>query len=209
MPGRMLKAIGEDEQKGVDNFMADQPRPAAVIPAGTWLIDPAHTMARFTVRHMTIAPVSGRFPGVSGTVLVPASDPLAAIVTATLDVVSVTTGVPRRDDMIRSAEFLDAASYPAIAFQSKPATPRADGDWDLPGDLTIKGVTRPARLDLAFGGLIRHRGATRAGFTAAARINRKDFGVSFNGLIDTGGAVVSDAVEITIAAEIVLQEPDD
>jgi len=193
--------------------MADQPRPTgattAPIQAGTWLIDPAHTMARFTVRHMTIAPVSGRFTGVAGTVLVPESDPLDAIVTATLDVATVTTGVARRDDMIRSAEFLDAASYPAITFQSKPATARAYGDWDLPGDLTIKGVTQPVVLDLAFGGVIRHRDATRAGFTASTRINRKDFGVSFNGLLDSGGAVVSDTVEITIAAEVVRQEPDD
>lgn len=175
----------------------------APLESGTWTIDAAHTLVEFAVRHMTVARVTGRFAAVSGEVKVPDGDPLAATVTVSIDVSSVASGHPKRDELIRSADFLDAATFPVMTFTSGPAEAEGDGNWKIPGVLTIKGVSRPATLSATFGGVISHRGATRAGFSATTTINRKDFGVSFGALLDTGGAVVSDTVTISLEVELV------
>ena len=174
----------------------------APLEPGTWTIDAAHTLVEFAVRHMTVARVTGRFAAVSGEVKVPDGDPLAATVTVSIDVSSVASGHPKRDELIRSADFLDAETFPVITFTSEPAD-GADGNWKIPGVLTIKGVSQPVTLNATFGGVISHRGATRAGFSATTTINRKDFGVSFGALLDTGGAVVSDTVTISLEVELV------
>ena len=174
----------------------------ASLEPGTWTIDAAHTLVEFAVRHMTVARVTGRFGAVSGEVKVPDGDPLAATVTVSIDVSSVSSGHPKRDELIRSADFLDAATFPVITFTSEPAEDAGDGSWKIPGVLTIKGVSL-ATLNATFGGVISHRGATRAGFSATTTINRKDFGVSFGALLDTGGAVVSDTVTISLEVELV------
>lgn len=175
----------------------------APLAAGTWTIDAAHTLAEFSVRHMTVARVTGRFSAVSGEVKVPDGDPLGATVSVSIDVASVSSGHPKRDELIRSAEFLDAAQFPVVTFTSSPATDAADGTWQIPGMLTIKGVSQPVTLAASFGGVISHRGATRAGFSASAIINRKDFGVSFGSVLDSGGAIVSDTVTISLEVELV------
>lgn len=182
---------------------SDVPAP---LEAGTWTIDAAHTLVEFSVRHMTIARVTGRFGAVSGSAAVPEDDPLKATVTATIDVASVSSGHPKRDELIRSADFLDVDQFPVMTFVSHAPVPAASGRWRIPGELTIKGVTRPAELDAVFEGVIRHRGATRAGFSATTEINRKDFGVAWNGILDTGGAVVSDTVRISLEVELVRAE---
>ena len=175
----------------------------APLEPGTWTIDAAHTLVEFSVRHMTVARVTGRFSAVSGEVKVPDGDPLAATVAVTVDVASVSSGHPKRDDLIRSADFLDAGQFPVITFTSGPAEDGADGSWKIPGVLTIKGVSQPVTLDATFNGVISHRGATRAGFSATTKINRKDFGVSFGAVLDSGGAVVSDTVTISLEVELV------
>jgi polyisoprenoid-binding protein YceI len=175
----------------------------APLEPGTWTIDAAHTLVEFSVRHMTVARVTGRFSAVSGEVKVPDGDPLAATVSVSIDVAGVASGHPKRDELIRSADFLDAEHFPVITFTSEPAEPAADGQWRIPGVLTIKGVSRPVTLYATFGGVISHRGATRAGFSATTTINRKDFGVSFGAVLDSGGAIVSDAVTISLEVELV------
>lgn len=176
----------------------------APLEAGTWTIDAAHTLVEFSVRHMTVARVTGRFQAVNGKVTVPEDDPLAATVTVSIDVASVSSGHPKRDELIRSADFLDSDSFPVMTFTSSPAeAAAAEGVWRIPGILTIKGVSRPVVLDASFGGVISHRGATRAGFSATTKINRKDFGVSWGAALDTGGAIVSDTVTIGLEVELV------
>ena len=133
----------------------------------------------------------------------PDGDPLSATVSVSIDVASVSSGHRKRDELIRSADFLDAERFPVITFTSEPADQGADGQWRIPGVLTIKGVSQPATLYGTFGGVVSHRGATRAGFSATTTINRKDFGVSFGALLDSGGAVVSDAVTISLEVELV------
>ena len=174
------------------------------LEAGTWTIDAAHTLVEFSVRHMTVARVTGRFQAVNGTVMVPQDDPLGATVTVSIEVASVSSGHPKRDELIRSADFLDAENFPVMTFtSSRPSAAAADGTWRIPGTLTIKGVSRPVVLDASFGGVISHRGATRAGFSATTRINRKDFGVSWGATLDAGGAIVSDIVTISLEVELV------
>lgn len=174
----------------------------APLEPGTWTVDAAHTLVEFSVRHMTVARVTGRFAAVTGEVKVPDGDPLSATVSASIDVASVSSGHPKRDELIRSADFLDAENFPVITFASEPAAD-ADGQWRIPGVLTIKGISQPVTLQAAFGGVISHRGATRAGFSATTTINRKDFGVSFGAVLDSGGAIVSDTVTISLEAELV------
>ena len=134
----------------------------APLEPGTWTIDAAHTLVEFSVRHMTVARVTGRFAAVSGEVKVPDGDPLAATVSVSIDVPSVASGHPKRDELIRSADFLDAERFPVITFTSEPAGLGADGQWRIPGMLTIKGISQPVTLYTTFGGVISHRGATRA-----------------------------------------------
>ena len=177
---------------------------SAPLAAGTWTIDAAHTLVEFSVRHMTVARVTGRFAAVSGEVKVPDGDPLAATVSVSLDVASVSSGHPKRDELIRSSDFLDAETFPLITFTSEPAEPgNREGAWRIPGVLTIKGVSKPVVLDAVFGGVISHRGATRAGFSATTTVDRKDFGVSWGALLDSGGAIVSDTVTISLEVELV------
>ena len=152
---------------------------------------------------MTVARVTGRFSAVSGEVKVPDGDPLAATVSVSIDVAGVASGHPKRDELIRSADFLDAEHFRVITFTSEPAEPAADGQWRIPGVLTIKAVSQPVTLYATFGGVISHRGATRAGFSATTTINRKDFGVSFGAVFDSGCAIVSDAVTISLEVELV------
>ncbi len=113
----------------------------APLEPGTWTIDAAHTLVEFSVRHMTVARVTGRFAAVSGEVKVPEEGPLAATVAVSIDVSSVASGHPKRDELIRSADFLDAARFPVITFTSEPAEYGVDGNWKIPGLLTIKGVS--------------------------------------------------------------------
>ena len=174
--------------------------------AGTWSIDPVHSNVEFAVRHMMISKVRGKFRTFSGTV-VTGEDPLESSVTAEIDLNSIDTGQEQRDAHIRSADFFEAETYPTMTYRSTGVRRHGD-DFVLDGQLTLKGVTRDVQLKLEVNGVGPDAyGGTRAGFTATTEINRKDFGVNFNAVMETGGAVVSDKVTIHLEIEAVLQQP--
>ena len=173
--------------------------------AGTWAIDPVHSEVSFVVRHMMVSKVRGRFDKFEGTIIT-APDPLQSSVTATVDLSSVNTGEPNRDNHIRSADFFEVESHPTLTFRSTGVRPDGD-DFLLDGELTIRGTTRPITLKLEVNGFGPDAyGGTRAGFSATGEINRHDFGVSYNGPIPGGGVAVSEKVTINIEAEGVLSQ---
>jgi polyisoprenoid-binding protein YceI len=173
----------------------------------TYQIDPAHTSAQFKVRHMMIANVKGEFDKVSGTVNFDPANPSASTVEATVDVASISTRDEQRDAHLKSADFFDVEKFPAIAFKSKKVTASGSDSFTVVGDLTIHGVTK--EVDLKVEELTEEAkdpwGNLRRGAEAKTRINRKDFGMTFNMALDTGGFMVGDEVDLTIDAELVRQ----
>jgi polyisoprenoid-binding protein YceI len=170
--------------------------------AGTWTIDPVHSEVGFSVRHMMVSKVRGKFTTVTGEI-VTGADPLDSSATAEIDLSSIDTGNEQRDDHLRSADFFDIAKTPTMTYRSTGIRPDGD-DFVVDGELTLRGVTRqvPLRLELngfgpdAYGGV-------RAGFTATGEINRTDFGVSWNAAIEAGGVVVADKVTLHLEIEAV------
>ena len=173
--------------------------------SGTWAIDPVHSEVGFSVRHMMVSKVRGKFTTFEGQ-LVTGADPLASSVTATIDLTSIDTGNADRDNHVRSADFFDVDQNKTMTFRSTGV--RADGaDFVLDGELTLKGVTKPVSLRLELGGFGPDSyGGTRAGFTAHGEIVRSDFGVSFNAPLETGGVVLADKVTVQLEIEAVLQQ---
>jgi polyisoprenoid-binding protein YceI len=172
--------------------------------AGTWSIDPVHSEVGFAARHMMVSKVRGRFRTFSGQ-LVTGADPLDSSVTAEIDLSSIDTGNEQRDAHIRSADFFEVETYPTMTYQSTGVRPHRDG-FILDGKLTLKGVTRDVPLTLELNGFGPDPyGGTRAGFTATGELNRSDFGISFNAVMETGGVVVSEKITIQLEIEAVLQ----
>jgi polyisoprenoid-binding protein YceI len=180
-----------------------------------WFFEPGHTAAAFCVRHMMVTHVRGHFKNVRGTLLFDPADPAGASVEATIDAAALWTGEPDRDAHLKSADFLDAAAFPAITFKSERVELAGARDANVHGLLTIRGVTRPVTFRASFlgtwqtpwweGGVDRGP-KTRAGFVGSTCINRHDFGVSWNSVLDHGGVVVGSDVEITLDAEAILEE---
>ena len=175
--------------------------------AGTWTVDPVHSEVSFVVRHMMVSKVRGRFDKFSGTITT-AEDPQQSTVTAIVDLSSVNTGEPNRDNHIRSADFFEVEKHPEMTFQTSGV--RRDGDeFLLDGDLHLRGVTRPVTFRLEVNGFGPDAyGGTRAGFSATTEINRTDWGVSYNGPIPGGGVAVSDKVTINLEIEAVLDKAE-
>ena len=172
--------------------------------AGTWSIDPVHSEVGFAARHMMVSKVRGRFRTFSGQI-VTGADPLGSSVTAEIDLSSIDTGNEQRDAHIKSADFFEVETYPTMSYRSTGVRRHGDG-FVLDGKLTLKGVTKDVPLTLELNGFGPDPyGGTRAGFTATGEINRSDFGVSFNAVMETGGAVVSDKITIHLEIEAVLQ----
>lgn len=180
---------------------------AATVPgyvAGTWEIDPVHSEVGFVARHMMVSKVRGRFTSFSGE-LVLGEDPLQSSATATIDLTSIQTGNEQRDQHIRSADFFEVDKYQTMTYRSTGIRPEGD-HYVLEGELTLKDVTKPVELTLELNGFGPDPyGGTRAGFTAAGEINRRDFGVNFSAPMETGGVVVSDKVAIQLEIEAVLK----
>jgi polyisoprenoid-binding protein YceI len=180
---------------------------AATIPgyvAGTWTIDPVHSEVGFSVRHLMVSKVRGKFTKFSGQI-VTAEDILSSSVTAEIDLSSIETGAEQRDAHLRSPDFFDTDNHPLMTFRSTGIRAHGDG-YVVDGELTLKGVTRNVPLNLEVNGFGPDAyGGTRAGFTATGEINRQDFGVSWNAAMETGGVVVSDKVAIHLEIEAVLQ----
>ncbi len=172
-----------------------------------WQIDPAHSAAHFSVRHLMISNVRGEFTKLSGSAVIDPTNPANSSVEVTIDAASVNTREPQRDAHLRSPDFFDVAKYPAITFRSTQVEAHGVDNLKVTGDLTIHGVTHPVTLDVEgpTPPVKDPWGNIRAGVTATAKINRKDFGVAFNALTETGGVVVGDEVKITIEAELIQQ----
>jgi len=172
---------------------------------GTWQIDQAHSDISFSVRHMMVSKVKGRFGAFSGTI-VTADNPLESSVTAEIDATSIDTNQQQRDDHVRSADFFEVEKYPTITFRSSSLEPAGD-DYLVHGELTIKGNTRNVDLKLELNGFGPDAyGGTRAGFTATTEISRKEFGVDISLPMDGGGVVVGDKIAITLEIEAVLDQ---
>ncbi len=173
--------------------------------AGTWTIDPVHSEVSFTVRHMMVSKVRGRFDKFDGTI-VTAGDPLQSSVTADVDLASVNTGNDTRDNHVRSEDFFHVEKHPTMTFRSTGIRP-AGHDYLLDGELALHGVTRPVTFRLEVNGFSPDPyGGTRAGFSATTEIDRNDWNVSFNGPIPGAGAgmILSDKVTVTLEIEAVL-----
>jgi polyisoprenoid-binding protein YceI len=172
--------------------------------AGTWDIDPVHSDVSFTVRHMMVSKVRGRFATFGG-VIVTAPELTDSSVTTTVDASSIDTGNGQRDGHLRTADFFEAERYPTWEFRSTAIRPDDDG-LAIDGELTIKGVTRPVTFGLGVNGFGPDAyGGTRAGFSASTAINRSDFGVDIAMPLDGGGVVVSEKVGIELEIEGVLR----
>lgn len=172
---------------------------------GTWKIDPTHSELSFTVRHLAISKVRGTFEDFDVTV-VTTDDPIKTTVSATVEIASVNTNQKDRDKHLRTSDFFAADQYPQMTFVSTSLEP-ADGDnFVLTGDLTLRGVTKPVALKGEFGGIVTDAyGQTKAGVEATAKINRHDFGVSWNHALEAGGLTLGDEVSISIDLQLVLQ----
>src|SRR5882762_9941998 len=169
-----------------------------------WNIDPAHSSAQFTVRHLGISNVSGAFTKVSGSVTLDDKDITQSQVNATIDAASIDTRQPDRDKDLRSPNFLDVEKYPTLEFKSKRIVKSGD-KLQLVGDLTLHGTTREVTLDVEgpTPELADPWGNLRRGFSATTTINRKDYGVVWNNTLKTGEAVVGDNVKIQLDIELV------
>ena len=175
------------------------------VGAATWQIDPDHSSFQFKVRHMTVSNVKGEFKKAKGTVTLDENNLTGLRVELTLDAASVNTDHAKRDDHLRSEDFFDVAKYPTITFVSKKVIPVDQNRLQVIGDLTIRGVTKQITVDVEGptpevkdpGGNIR-RGAT-----GSSKINRKDFGMVWHKVLDNGGLVVGDEVNISVEVELV------
>jgi polyisoprenoid-binding protein YceI len=170
-----------------------------------WQIDPAHSAAHFSVRHLMISNVRGEFAKVSGNVVLDPSDLTKSTVEVSVDTTTIDTRELQRDEHLRSADFFDVANHPAITFRSKKITPAGSDHFKVAGDLTIRGVTRAVTFEVEgpTPAVKDPWGNVRAGVSATAKINRKDFGLVWNGLTEAGGIVVGDEVSITFEAELI------
>jgi polyisoprenoid-binding protein YceI len=169
----------------------------------TYQIDPAHSGVHFSVRHLMLSNVRGTFSGVRGTVVYDPANPSATEVDATVDAATLTTGDPNRDEHLKTADFLDIAKYPTIGFQARRTQKIGDGEFKMTGDLTIHGTTREVTLTVEdvspeakdpWGG-------TRIGATAKTKIDRRQFGITWNSPLEAGGVVVGDDVKLELDLE--------
>jgi polyisoprenoid-binding protein YceI len=171
----------------------------------TWNLDPAHSTAEFKVRHMMISWVKGKFTGLSGALTLHESNHAYSGVEATINVATITTGADDRDNHLKSADFFDAAQFPTITFKSTTVEPKGKRELAVTGDLTIHGVTKPVTFTVEELSEPSKDpwGNQRIGIEAVAKINRKDFGLSWNAALETGGVLVGEDVTITLDVQFV------
>jgi polyisoprenoid-binding protein YceI len=167
--------------------------------ADEYKIDPAHTSVTFSVRHMLVSNVPGRFKEVSGTIVLDEKDMTKSSVTAVIKVASITTDNEQRDNHLKSADFFDAEKFPEITFVSKKVEKRGD-QWVATGELTMKGVTKQIEVPFEFTTVETPRGKV-VGASATLKLNRMDYGVNWNRMLETGGAVVGHEVKIELNVE--------
>ena len=169
---------------------------------GVWNIDASHSSVAFVARHLVISKVRGRFDAFAGSITI-AEDPLQSKVDATIEVGSISTSDDSRDSHLKSPDFFDVEQFPTITFATT-GVKSASSDYVLTGDLTIKGLSKSVELTLEFGGVESDPwGGTRAGFSAETEINRKDWGLQWNVVLETGGALVGEKIKIQLEIEAV------
>lgn len=169
-----------------------------------WTIDPMHTEIGFKVRHLVISTVSGKFTKFEGSIETEGDDFNNAKVSFSADIDSIDTGVEDRNGHLKSPDFFDAASFPKLTFESTSFTSKGGSDYEMQGNITIKGVTKPITLNVEHGGTGPNAyGQTVAGFELTGKINRKDFGLNWSAVTEAGGIVVADDVKLVINAEVV------
>ena len=174
-------------------------------PARTaWKIDPAHSQIEFSVRHMMITTVRGRFAGVEGTVLIDDANPSNAEVDVRIDASSIDTRESQRDAHLRSADFFEVEKFPHITFKSKRVVDRTGAEFRLVGDLSMHGVTKEVVLDVTEEGRGKDPwGNDRLGFTATSKVKRSEYGLMWNQALETGGVLVSDDIKINLELQLV------
>lgn len=173
--------------------------------AGTWTLDPTHSEVSFSVRHLAISKVRGRFEKFDVTV-VTAENPLDSTVQATIDIASVNTNQKDRDNHLRTSDFFAADQYPTMTFVSTGIRQSGD-EFLVDGELTLRGVTKPVTLRGEFGGIVTDPyGQTKAGASGHTKINRHDFGVSWNNALEAGGFTLGDEVTVDLDIQVVLQK---
>ena len=171
----------------------------------TWTIDPAHSTIEFVAKHMMITTVKGRFAEVEGIIVADEENFTASTVDVAMQAASLDTRSEQRDAHLRSADFLDVENYPVVTFRSTGLRGSKES-FQLTGDLTIRGTTRPITLDVTFEGEGKDPwGGTRASFSARGKFDRRDFGLTWNVALETGGILVSNEVKINVEAQVVLQ----
>jgi len=171
-----------------------------------WVLDPLHSEVQFKVKHLVISTVSGFFKSFEGELVTADDDFEDAEISFSLDVDSIDTTQPQRDEHLKSAEFFDAATYPKITFKSTSIKKTGDDEYKLTGDLTVKDITKPVTLDAEFGGSTDDfYGNTKAGFEVTGKINRKDFGLTWDGVTEAGSIVVGEDIKLNINVQFAKQ----
>lgn len=177
------------------------PQPAT----STWNIDPAHSVAEFKVKHMMISNVKGQFSGVSGSLILDEADVTRSKIESTIDVATISTREPQRDAHLKSADFFDVEKFPTLTFKSTRIVRKGDDELTVEGELTIHGVTRTVQF-IVEGPTTAGKdpwGNTRIGASATTKISRKDYGLTWNAALETGGILVGDEVTITLDVQFV------
>jgi len=169
----------------------------------TWKIDPSHTIVEFSAKHLMISTVKGRITDIEGTIVADEDELANSSVDVTLKAASIDTRTEQRDNHLRSPDFLHAEQFPVITFRSTKIEGDRE-DFSLTGDLTIREVTKPITLKVTFEGQTKDPwGGERIGFSASGKIDRRDFGLTWNQLLETGGAVVGNEIKIAVEVEAI------
>lgn len=182
---------------------------ALTLPLGAqvsdWRIDPLHSAARFSVRHMMISTVRGQFGGVQGNARYDPKNPSADSIEATIDAATINTAEPKRDSDLKGEEFFDVKRYPLMKYKSKRVEGAGPGKLRITGDLTINAITKEVVLDVDGPSppIKDTQGRERIGVSASAKISRKEFGILYNPILETGGVAVSDEVQILLEIELI------
>lgn len=171
-----------------------------------WVLDPMHSEVQFKVKHLVISTVTGFFKKFEGELDTENDDFSGASISFKLDIDSIDTTQSHRDEHLKSAEFFDAAQFPHISFASTSFTKTGDDEYELKGDLTVKGITKPVTLAVEYGGQqTDFYGNTKAGFEVTGKINRKDFGLTWDGVTEAGAIVVGEDIKLLINAQFAKQ----
>jgi polyisoprenoid-binding protein YceI len=192
----------EQPTKGLLSMSTSTVAPASTI---TWKIDPAHSRAEFKVKHMMISNVKGSFSGLTGTLIEDTTDPTRSQVEASIEISTLTTGDEQRDAHLKSADFFHHEQHPVMTFKSTEIEKKGDEDYTVKGNLTLHGVTKPVTFAVEGPSASSKDpwGNTRIGLSATTKINRKDFGLTWNAALESGGILVGEDVQIVLDVQFI------